>query len=261
MYISSHQPINYILLCDHQRSTITWNLAIHEFHRVWLKISLEPIRRDWKSWLRKYPTSMVFPWRQQGRRDMAITHLNKIKEKWVATTVGQAKQCSWMNWEGIETGELSRSSLMTTESLALSFFLSSTESILPNPANHNQWDITRDDCCVTCKSARVTLRHVLSSCGSPLQMYTERHNRVHAILAELTGAQCRVVNEQPTQDPNPMHQLPPRRRGLTLSNQQTTRPKVSRSCKGLKDGSWHKRSSSLPAPHHAYPGTLSVFRS
>ena len=80
---------------------------------------------------------------------------------------------------------------------------SSFYNLLPSPANHKQWGFTVDDICVMCKSARGTLRHVLSSCGSSLQMYTWRHNRVLAILAELTETQCRVANEQPTQDPNP----------------------------------------------------------
>ena len=34
-------------------------------------------------------------------------------------------------------------------------------------------------------------------------MYSWRHNWVLAILAEPTETQCRVANEQPTQDPNP----------------------------------------------------------
>ena len=34
-------------------------------------------------------------------------------------------------------------------------------------------------------------------------MYTWHHNRVLAILAEITETQCRVANEQPTQDPKP----------------------------------------------------------
>ena len=50
---------------------------------------------------------------------------------------------------------------------------------------------------------RGTLRHVLSSCGSSLQMYTWRHNRVLAILPEITETQCRVANEQLTQGPKP----------------------------------------------------------
>ena len=51
-------------------------------------------------------------------------------------------------------------------------------------------------------SSRGTLRHVLSSYGSLLHMYTWHHNRVFAILAELTETQCRVAIEQPYQDPN-----------------------------------------------------------
>ena len=81
--------------------------------------------------------------------------------------------------------------------------LRSTYNLLPTPANHKQWGFTGDDTCAMCKSARGTLRHVLSSCGSSLQMYTWRHNRVLPILAEITETQCRVANEQPTQDPKP----------------------------------------------------------
>ena len=52
-----------------------------------------------------------------------------------------------------------------------------------------------------------------------------------------------------------MHQFPPRRRCPTSTSQQTTRAKVPHSCKGLEDGCWPKRSSSLPTSHRAYPGT------
>ena len=123
------------------------------------------------------------------------------EEKRVATAAGQAKQCAWMNWEVAEARKMSWSSLMTMDSLALSFLLHSTYNLLPTPAN-KQWGFTGDDTCAMCKTARGTLRHVLSSYGSS-QMYTWRNNRVFAILAELTETQCRVANEQPTQDPKP----------------------------------------------------------
>ena len=140
----------------------------------------------------------------RGHRDMVITELKMIEEeKRVATAAGQAKQCAWMSWEEAEARKLSWSSLMTMQPLALSFLLRPTYNFLPTPANHKQWGFTGDDTCVKCKSARGTLRHVLSSCGSSLQMYTWRHNRVLAILAEITETQCRVANEQPTQDPKP----------------------------------------------------------
>ena len=140
----------------------------------------------------------------RGRRDMVITELKMIEEeKRVATAAGQAKQCAWKNWEEAEARKLSWSSLMTMEPLALSFLLRSTYNLLPTPASHKQWGFTGDDTCAMCKSARGTLWHVLSSCGSSLQMYTWRHNRVLAILAEITETQCMVANEQPTQDPKP----------------------------------------------------------
>ena len=114
-----------------------------------------------------------------------------------------SKQCTWMNCEEAEARKLSWSSLMTMELLALSFLLRSTYNLLPTPANHKQWSFTGDNICMMCKSARGTLRHVLSSCGSSLPMYTWRHNWVLAILAELIETQCRVANEQPIQNPNP----------------------------------------------------------
>ena len=184
-----------------------------------------------------------------------------IEEKRVATAAGQAKQCAWMNWEEAEARKLSWSSPMTMEPLALSFLLRSTYNLLPTPANHKQWGFTGDDTCAMCKSARGTLRHVLSSFGNSLQMYTWRHNRVLAILAEITETQCRGGGGggggQRAAYPRPktMHQFPPRRRGPTSTGQQTTRAKFLRSCKGLEDGCWPKRSSSLPTPHRAYPGT------
>ena len=52
-----------------------------------------------------------------------------------------------------------------------------------------------------------------------------------------------------------MRQFLPRRRGPTSTSQQTARAKVPRSCKGLENGCWPKRSSSLPTSHRAYPGT------
>ena len=180
---------------------------------------------------------------------MVITELKMIEEeKKVATAAGQAKQCAWMNWEEAEARKLSWSSLMTMEPLALSFLLRSTYNHLPTPANHKQWGFTGDDTCAMCKSARATLRHVLSSCGSSLQMYTWRHNRVLAILAEITETQCRVANEQPTQDPKPCisflqeGEAPPR---------QVSKPQGQKFLAAAKD--WHMAADLKEArhfPHH-----------
>ena len=185
----------------------------------------------------------------RGSRDMVITELKMIEEeKKVATAAGQAKQCAWMNWEEAEARKLSWSSLMTMEPLALSFLLRSTYNHLPTPANHKQWGFTGDDICAMCKSARATLRHVLSSCGSSLQMYTWRHNRVLAILAEITETQCRVANEQPTQDPKPCisflqeGEAPPR---------QVSKPQGQKFLAAAKD--WHMAADLKEArhfPHH-----------
>ena len=52
-----------------------------------------------------------------------------------------------------------------------------------------------------------------------------------------------------------MHHFPPRRRGPISTSQQTTRAKAPRSHKGLEDGCWPQRSSSLSTSHRAYPVT------
>jgi hypothetical protein len=125
------------------------------------------------------------------------------EEKRMATAAGQAKQCAWINWEGAEARKLSWSMILAMEPLALSFLLRSTYNLLPTPANHKQWGITRDDTCTKCNAARGTLRHVLSSCGSSLQMYTWRHNQVLAIICEVTSTQCTMANEQSLNIANP----------------------------------------------------------
>ena len=116
---------------------------------------------------------------------------------------GRALRLGWMKWEGAEARKLSWSSLMTMQPFALSFLLHSTYNLLLTPANHKQSGFTGDDTCAMCKSARGAPQHILSTCGNSPQMYTWRHNQVLAILAELIENQCRVANEQTTQDPNP----------------------------------------------------------
>lgn len=114
----------------------------------------------------------------------------------MATAAGQAKQCAWSTWEGAQARKLSWSSIMTMEALAISFLLRATYNLLPTQANCKQWGYTRDDSCAVCKSAKGTLRHVLSACKGSLQMYTWRHNRVLAIVAEVTSTQCEAINKQ-----------------------------------------------------------------
>ena len=139
----------------------------------------------------------------KGRRRMVITELHKFEEeKRIAAAAGQAKQCAWMTWEGAQARKLSWSSLLAMEPLALSFLLRSTYNLLPTPANHKQWGFSMDDTCASCKTARGTLRHVLSACKSSLQMYTWRHNRVLAVVAELTASQCDAANMLTAQTPN-----------------------------------------------------------
>ena len=131
----------------------------------------------------------------KGRRGMVITELHMFEEeKRMATAAGQAKQCVWTTWEGAQARKLSWTSLIAMEPLALAFLLRSTYNLLPTPANSKQWGFTGDDKCTICETERGTLRHVLSACKQSLRMYTWRHNRVLAILYELTAAQCREAN-------------------------------------------------------------------
>ena len=50
--------------------------------------------------------------------------------------------------------------------------------------------------CLSCKSDRGTLRHVLSACPQSLQMYTWRHNKVLEVVIESLRAQCETANQQ-----------------------------------------------------------------
>ena len=137
----------------------------------------------------------------RGRRDMVVREIHMLEEeRRMATAAGQAKQCAWTTWEGAQARKLSWSSLMAMEPLALSFLLRGTYDLLPTPTNQKQWGLSQDDSCAVCKSERGTLRHVLSACRKSLQMYTWRHNRVLAILEEVTAAQCDSANKQDNPD-------------------------------------------------------------
>ena len=56
--------------------------------------------------------------------------------------------------------------------------------------------MTNSNLCLSCKSDRGTLRHVLSACPRTLQMYTWRHNKVLEVIIELLRAQCETENQQ-----------------------------------------------------------------
>ena len=73
------------------------------------------------------------------------------------------------------------------------------------------------------KSAKGTLWQTFQSYRSSLHMYTWRHNRVLAILADLTETHCRVANRQPTQDPNP---------GLSFPKTERPHLDMSANCNG-----------------------------
>ena len=118
------------------------------------------------------------------------------EEQRKASALTQAKQCAWTKWNDIEPIKLSWKSLIAMEPLAISFLLRSTYDLLPNATNLKLWGYTKSDLCLSCKSDRGTLRHVLSACPHSLQMYTWRHNKVLEVIIELLRAQCETANQQ-----------------------------------------------------------------
>ena len=132
----------------------------------------------------------------KGKRDM-VSEENRIfeEEKRTASAVTQAKQCAWTKWNDIEPIESSWKSLIAMETLAISFLLRSTYNLLPNATNLQLWECTDSDPCLSCKSDRGTLRHVLSACPLSLLMYTWRHNKVLEVVIELLKAQCETANQ------------------------------------------------------------------
>ena len=108
----------------------------------------------------------------KGKRDMVSEEVRMFEEEQrKASTVIQAKQCAWSKWNDIEPIKLSWKSLIAMEPLVLSFLLRYTYDLLPNATNLKLWGYTNSDLCLSCKSDRGTLRHVLSACPHSLQMY------------------------------------------------------------------------------------------
>ena len=128
------------------------------------------------------------------------------KEKASAAT--QAKQCAWTKWNDIEPIRLSWKSLLAMQPLVISFLLRSTYDILQNATNLKLWGYTNSDQCLSCKSDRGTLHHVLSACSQSLQMYTWRHNKVLEVIIELLRAQCETANQQSLTAKEPIIQFP-----------------------------------------------------
>ena len=90
--------------------------------------------------------------------------------------------------------------------LVISLLLRSTYDLLPNATNLKLWEYTYSDLCLSCKSNRGTLRHVLSACPQSLQMYTWQH-KVLEMVIELLIAQCETANQQPVTAKEPIIQF------------------------------------------------------
>ena len=133
----------------------------------------------------------------KGKRDMVSEEVRVFEEEQrKASAVTQAKQCAWTKWTDIEPIKLSWKSLIAIEPQAISFLLRSAYDPLPNAANLKLWGYTNSDQCLSRKSDRGTLRHVLSACPQSLQMYTWWHNNVLEGIIELLRAQCEQTSNQ-----------------------------------------------------------------
>ena len=93
------------------------------------------------------------------------------------------------------------------EPLVISFLLHSTYDLLPNATNLKLWGYTDSDLCLSCKSDRGTLHHVLSAGWQLLQMYTWWHNKGLEVVIELLRAQCETANQQPVTAKEPIIQF------------------------------------------------------
>ena len=76
--------------------------------------------------------------------------------------LGQTMCLDKMEW--YRTNKLSWKSVIAMEPLAISFLLRPTYDLVPNATNLKLWGYTNSDLCLSCKSDRGTLRHVLSAC-------------------------------------------------------------------------------------------------
>ena len=79
--------------------------------------------------------------------------------------------------------------------------------LLPNVTNRKLWRYTDSDQCLSCKSDRGTLRHILSARPQSLQIYTWRHNKVLQVVIELLRAQYETANLQPVTAKEPIIQF------------------------------------------------------
>ena len=113
-----------------------------------------------------------------------------------ASAVTQAQQYAWTKWNNIKPIKSSWKSLVAMEPLAISFLLRSTYDLLPNATNLELWGYTHSDLCLSCKSDRGTLRHVLSACPQSIQMYTWRHNKVLEVIIKLLRQPRETANQQ-----------------------------------------------------------------
>ena len=130
-------------------------------------------------------------------RDMVSEEVKTFEEEQrKASAVSQVKQCAWTKLNDIKPITLSWKFLIAMERLAISFLLRSTYDLLPNATNLKLWGYTNSELCLSCKSDRDTLRHVLSACPQSLQMYTWWHNRVLEVIIELWRAQWETANQQ-----------------------------------------------------------------
>ena len=103
------------------------------------------------------------------KRDMVSEEVRMFEEEQrKASAITQAKQCAWTKWNDIEPIKLSWKSLISMEPLTISFLLRSNYDLLPNATNLKLWGYTNSEPCLSCKSDRDTLRHVLSACPQSL---------------------------------------------------------------------------------------------
>ena len=116
--------------------------------------------------------------------------------------------------------------------MAISFLLRSTHDLLPNVTNLKLWGYTHSVLCLSCKSDRGSLRHVISACPQSLQMYTWWHNKVLEVVIKLLRAQCETANQQPVTTKEPIIQF--LKEGECLVRKQKKNKKTKKNKNNMK---------------------------
>ena len=111
----------------------------------------------------------------------------KSGTKWSAVKTAKEAECSLCIKDIIGVTQTNRAVLGSTRKKVFSKVdaKGKRNDLLPNATNLRLWAYTNLNLCLSCKSDRGTLRHVLFACPQSLQMYIWWHKKVLEVIIEL----------------------------------------------------------------------------